>query len=229
MNDSIIPPSLIFFKYILELLDHLLVGHAEFEDHAAGGVQVLIAEGIQHGVAFGAAVGGGELAHELLLAGADAVEAVGQHIGGHGKGALLGQAQIDATHVPDLVPALAVAAASLPQRTTVTGAARLRLKESDRLQSVADMLAALGHDATVTADGLVIDGGTPKPCRQAVRTVDGANDHRIVMAAAIAAAHSDRPVRIVGAQAVEKSYPDFFRDFEALGGKLYVERAGQSL
>ena len=143
--------------------------------------------------------------------------------------ALLGQAQIDATHVPDLVPALAVAAAGLPQRTTVTGAARLRLKESDRLQSVADMLAALGHDATVTADGLVIDGGTPKPCRQAVRTVDGANDHRIVMAAAIAAARSDKPVRIVGAQAVEKSYPDFFRDFEALGGKLYVERAGQSL
>ena len=135
--------------------------------------------------------------------------------------ALLGQAQIDATHVPDLVPALAVAAAGLPQRTTV--------KESDRLQSVADMLAALGHDARVTADGLVIDGGTPKPCRQTVRTVDGANDHRIVMAAAIAAAHSDRPVRIVGAQAVEKSYPDFFRDFEALGGKLYVERAGQSL
>ena len=143
--------------------------------------------------------------------------------------ALLGQAQIDATHVPDLVPALAVAAASLPQRTVVTGAARLRLKESDRLQSIAAMLAALGHDATVTPDGLIIDGGAPKPCPEAVRNVDGANDHRIVMAAAIAAAHSDRPVRIAGAQAVEKSYPGFFRDFEALGGRIHVEPAGQSL
>ena len=141
--------------------------------------------------------------------------------------ALLGRPEIDATHVPDLVPALAVAAACLPQRTVVTGAARLRLKESDRLQSVADMLKALGHNAAVTPDGLVIDGGRPGRCLDAIRVVDGTNDHRIVMAAAIAAAHGDAPVRILGAQAVEKSYPDFFRDFEALGGKTHVERAGQ--
>jgi len=140
--------------------------------------------------------------------------------------ALLGQDTIEATHVPDLVPALAVAAASRPMRTVITGAARLRLKESDRLQSVADMLAALGYSATVTPDGLVIDGGRPKPCAAAIRTVDGANDHRIVMAAAVAAAYADRPVRVTGAQAVEKSYPDFFRDFEALGGNAHVEHAG---
>ena len=140
--------------------------------------------------------------------------------------ALLGQDTIDATHVPDLVPALAVAAASRPTRTVITGAARLRLKESDRLQSVADMLAALGHGVAVTPDGLIIDGGPPQPCEAPVRTVDGANDHRIVMAAAVAAAHADRPVRVTGAQAVEKSYPDFFRDFEALGGNAHVEHAG---
>ena len=140
---------------------------------------------------------------------------------------LMGQPLIDATHVPDLVPALAVAAACLPQRTVVTGAARLRLKESDRLQSVADMLTALGYGAGVTPDGLIILGHLPAPCDADTRTVDGANDHRIVMAAAVAAAHSDAPVRILGAQAVEKSYPDFFRDFEALGGKTHVERAGQ--
>ncbi len=140
--------------------------------------------------------------------------------------ALLGQDTIDATHVPDLVPALAVAAASRPTRTVITGAARLRLKESDRLQSVADMLAALGHGVAVTPDGLIIDGGPPHPCEAPVRTVDGANDHRIVMAAAVAAAHADRPVRVTGAQAVEKSYPDFFRDFEALGGNAHVEHAG---
>ncbi len=140
--------------------------------------------------------------------------------------ALLGQDTIDATHVPDLVPALAMAAASRPTRTVITGAARLRLKESDRLQSVADMLAALGHGVAVTPDGLIIDGGPPQPCEASVRTVDGANDHRIVMAAAVAAAHADRPVRVTGAQAVEKSYPDFFRDFEALGGNAHVEHAG---
>ena len=140
---------------------------------------------------------------------------------------LLGQERIDATHVPDLVPALAVAAASLPRRTVITGAARLRLKESDRLQTVADLLAALGHGVTVTEDGLIIDGGAPTPCQAPVRTVDGANDHRIVMAAAVAAAHADRPVRITGARAVEKSYPDFFRDFTSLGGKAHVEHAGR--
>jgi len=146
--------------------------------------------------------------------------------GDRGVTSLLGQAAINATHVPDLVPALAVAAASRPMRTVVTGAARLRLKESDRLQSVADMLAALGHGVIVTPDGLIIDGGLPQPCEAPIRTVNGANDHRIVMAAAVAAAYSDRPVRITGAQAVEKSYPDFFRDFEALGGNTHVEYAG---
>jgi len=78
----------------------------------------------------------------------------------------------------------------------------------------------------ITPDGLVIHGGSPAPCDAAVRTVDGANDHRIVMAAAVAAAFADRPVRVTGAEAVEKSYPDFFRDFEALGGIVDVEHAG---
>lgn len=140
---------------------------------------------------------------------------------------LLGQGQIDASGVPDLVPALAVAAASLNQATVITGAARLRLKESDRLQTVADMLSALGHGVVIVSDGLVIRGGDPAPCDADIRTVDGANDHRIVMAAAVAAAFADRPVRILGAEAVEKSYPGFFRDFEALGGMIDVERAGQ--
>ena len=83
------------------------------------------------------------------------------------------------------------------------------------------------HAASVTPDGLIIDGGEPAPCEGDIRTVDGANDHRIVMAAAVAAAYADRPVRITGAQAVEKSYPDFFRDFEALGGSAHVEHAGR--
>ena len=140
---------------------------------------------------------------------------------------LLGRAEIDAENVPDLVPALAAAAASLPQTTVITGAARLRLKESDRLATTAAMLKALGHGCEITPDGLVIHGGKPAPCAEGVRTVDGANDHRIVMAAAVAAAFADAPVRINGAGAVEKSYPDFFRDYQALGGIVHVEHPGQ--
>ncbi len=140
---------------------------------------------------------------------------------------LLGKTRIDAGNVPDLVPALAAVAGSLPQRTVVTGAARLRLKESDRLAATAAMLRALGHGCQITPDGLIVHGGPPEPCEANERTVDGANDHRIVMAAAMAAAFADRPVRVTGAEAVEKSYPDFFRDYQALGGQAHVEHPGQ--
>ena len=136
---------------------------------------------------------------------------------------LPGKPTIDASDVPDLVPALAAVAAVLPQRTVITGAERLRLKESDRLRAVADMIAALGGRVGVTADGLVIDGGTPLRGG----TVNGANDHRIVMAAAILATRAEGPVTITDAQAVSKSYPDFFEHFQALGGVIDVQSAGR--
>ena len=144
---------------------------------------------------------------------------------------LLGKPEINAENVPDLVPALAVAAASRPGRTVITGAARLRLKESDRLESVAQMLRALGAGAQVLPDGLIIQGRerflgsehrTSGQGGEAIM-IDGANDHRIVMAAAVAATRAAVPVRILDAQAVAKSYPDFFRDFEKLGGRVHVE------
>ena len=129
--------------------------------------------------------------------------------------ALLGQDEINAENVPDLVPALAAAAAVADRRTVITGAARLRLKESDRLQAVADMISALGGRVRVTGDGLIIDGGAVHG-----GTVDGRNDHRIVMAAAILATVADGDVTVTGAKAVAKSYPDFFEHFAALGGKI---------
>ena len=136
---------------------------------------------------------------------------------------LLGQQEIDASGVPDLVPALAAAAAVAPGRTVITGAARLRLKESDRLRATADMIAALGGRAEVTEDGLVIEGGLPLRGG----TVEGFGDHRIVMAAAILATRASGPVRVTDAQAVRKSYPGFFDDFRALGGRVHVEPAGE--
>ena len=127
--------------------------------------------------------------------------------------------EIDVSECPDLVPALAIAAAGFPGRTALVGAARLRLKESDRLASVAALLRALGCAVDEGAESLTIHGGAPLTGG----TVDGCGDHRIVMAAAVAATAASSPVTILGAQAVAKSYPDFFRDFEALGGNLIVQ------
>lgn len=126
---------------------------------------------------------------------------------------------IDAAGTPDLVPALAVAAAAHPGTTRITGAARLRIKESDRLATIASMLKNLGGSVDELPDGLIIRGGKPF----AGGTVNGCNDHRIVMAAAIAATIAEGPVVIRDSEAVSKSYPSFFNVFNSLGGLAHVE------
>ena len=126
--------------------------------------------------------------------------------------------EIDVSDTPDLVPALAVAAAAHPGQTHITGAARLRVKESDRLRAVADLLRALGGRVEELSDGLIIDGGHPFTGG----TVNGANDHRIVMAAAIAATAARGDVIITDAQAVAKSYPGFFEQLRRLDGRCEV-------
>ncbi len=124
----------------------------------------------------------------------------------------------DCSDVPDLVPILSVLGAYGSKPSLIYNAERLRIKESDRLAACADMLNALGGNVTITADGLDIQpveklhGGI----------VDSCGDHRIVMAAAIAALRCDGDVIIRGAEAAEKSYPDFFRDYRMLGGKADV-------
>lgn len=128
-----------------------------------------------------------------------------------------GDTEIDLTDCPDLLPPLAVMAAGRQGTTRFAGAARLRLKESDRLVTVHAMLAALGCRAEEGPDSLTVTGG---PLTGGV--VDGANDHRIVMAAAIAATACGGPVTITGAQAVEKSYPAFWQDYKKLGGEVHV-------
>ena len=125
--------------------------------------------------------------------------------------------EIDVTDTPDLMPVLSAVAAALPgQETRLTGAARLRLKESDRLAAMAKTIRALGGEAEELPDGLVIHG-----TRLAGGTVDGQRDHRVVMSAAVAATACRGPVTILGAEAVNKSYPRFWRDFEALGGRMH--------
>ena len=128
-----------------------------------------------------------------------------------------GDTAIDLSGCPDLLPPLAVMAAVRSGTTRFVGAARLRIKESDRLATVCAMLTALGGRCEELPDGLTVHGGTLTG-----GTVDGANDHRIVMAAAIAAAACTEPVTILGAEAVRKSYPDFWEEYQRLGGKYHV-------
>ena len=129
-----------------------------------------------------------------------------------------GDVDIDVSGIPDLVPPLAVMAAVRRGTTHLTNAARLRMKESDRLASVTAMLRSLGGSAEEGPDFLTIRG-VP---RLTGGTVDGANDHRIVMAAAIAATAREGPVTILGAEAVNKSYPDFWEVYRTLGGAAHV-------
>ena len=119
---------------------------------------------------------------------------------------------IDATHIPDLVPILSVFAGA-NQGAKIIGAHRLRIKESDRLKTTAEMINNLGGCAQVTEDGLEIRG-----TGFTGGTVDAANDHRIAMAAAIAATVCKEPVTILGAEAVNKSYPQFWAEYARLGG-----------
>ena len=120
---------------------------------------------------------------------------------------------ISAADIPDLVPILSVAAAA-NHGAVFTDIRRLRLKESDRVSSVISMLKSLGGTAWATEDTLTVasaklQGGT----------VDCVNDHRIAMSAAIAATLCTESVTLLGAEAVNKSYPRFWEEYANLGGK----------
>ena len=125
---------------------------------------------------------------------------------------------LDVSQCPDLVPPLAALAAGCPGKTThIVGAARLRIKESDRLATTSQVLVALGAQVEELAEGLTIvgkaqfDGGVTVPCH---------NDHRIAMMAAVAATRCISPITLTGAQCVAKSFPDFWQVYERLGGQI---------
>lgn len=121
---------------------------------------------------------------------------------------------IDASQIPDMVPVLAVLACGAEGRTVIENAGRLRIKESDRLATVSQGLNSLGAKVEELSEGLIIEGFGGK--KLGGGAVDGANDHRIVMMAAIASLICENPVAISGAEAVHKSYPDFFKDLRKL-------------
>ena len=126
--------------------------------------------------------------------------------------------KIDVGDIPDLVPVLAITSCFRKGTTQFYNAARLRIKESDRLLSTSEMIKNLGGKAETADDTLTvygtgaIEGGT----------VDSFNDHRIVMSSAIAASKCKNPVTILGAEAVNKSFPTFFDEIKKLGAEIQI-------
>ncbi len=134
------------------------------------------------------------------------------------RGGALRGIDVDLGDIPDLLPPLAVVAAAAQGQTRFCNAARLRLKESDRLASVCAMLLALGGRARIDGDTLLVDGcGTLRG-----GTVDSVSDHRIAMAAAIASTLCTQSVTILDADCTNKSYPDFFLHHQTVGGTCDV-------
>ena len=127
------------------------------------------------------------------------------------RGRLCGQT-IDASAIPDLVPTISALAVCAEGTTKIVNVGHLRYKESDRLTTTSAMLSALGADIAELPEGLVIHG----KANLTGGTIDAANDHRIAMAAAVAACSCQNAVCIEDAMCVDKSYPDFWKHFREL-------------
>ena len=136
------------------------------------------------------------------------------------KGGHLHGIQIDGSQIPDMIPILAVAALAAEGMTKITNAGRLRMKESDRLATVSSVLIGLGGEIEELSDSLIIHGGKPLTGG----TIESFNDHRIAMMAAIASSLCENKVYLKGADAVNKSYPDFFQVLEEAGLHGNIER-----
>lgn len=120
--------------------------------------------------------------------------------------------EFDATHCPDLFPALAALAANCRGTSVLKGTRRLIHKESDRARTIADVFSRMDIATDLSTENVMrITGG---PIRSA--TVDSHNDHRIAMAAATAALGCDGKVVVRRAEAVNKSYPEFWDDLQNL-------------
>jgi 3-phosphoshikimate 1-carboxyvinyltransferase len=128
--------------------------------------------------------------------------------------------EIDCSDIPDLVPILTVLATFCKGRSRIYNVARLRIKECDRLAAITQCLNAVGGKVTEFEDSLEIEGVDSLEGGE----VDGYNDHRIPMAMSVAATRCRKPLTILGAECVRKSYPDFWNDYEALAGKISIEK-----
>ncbi len=122
---------------------------------------------------------------------------------------------VDVSQCPDLVPPIAAAAALSGGVTRLTGAGRLRIKESDRLHAISENLKGIGIDTQELPEELIITGGQAK-----AGSVDSFGDHRIAMAFSVIALNCENGIEINGAESIDKSYPQFFEDLKSLGGNV---------
>ncbi len=125
---------------------------------------------------------------------------------------------VDASDIPDAVPIISVVASACNGDTKIINAQRLRIKESDRIKSVVEMINSVGGKVEETDDGMIIHGGMTLNGGK----VNGYNDHRIVMSASILSCLCKSNVEITDSNAVEKSYPDFWSCFNKMGGNVNV-------
>jgi 3-phosphoshikimate 1-carboxyvinyltransferase len=121
-----------------------------------------------------------------------------------------GDFTFDLNDMPDMVPTLAVLAAFRPGTTTITNVAHLRFKESDRLVALATEIKRMGIDVHQTGDGLVIEGGKPKPA-----AIETYNDHRLAMSFAVAGL-AVRGIEIRDRRCVDKSFPGFWEELKKI-------------
>lgn len=126
---------------------------------------------------------------------------------------------VDVSQCPDLGPALSVLGAASEGTTSIRGGKRLRIKESDRIASMATELRKLGAEVTELEDGMSIHA---QELRQQ-EALCGWNDHRVVMALAACAGKVNGSISISGAEAISKSYPNFFEHMRMAGAGVKEE------
>lgn len=120
-----------------------------------------------------------------------------------------------AKHCPDIVPIMSIMLARAKGESVIADTERLRLKESDRLSAILEVLRAMGNEAINENESLIINGGELIGAE-----LPSFNDHRMVMSEAIAIVGTSQENKIWGAEAVNKSYPEFFEEYKRLGGEV---------
>ena len=203
-----------------------------------GGQRYRLSDAVVPGAFSGAAfpLTGGALGGAVTLSGLDAdtaqgdkailalLSAAGAELFSGEKGITVKRERLtafkaDVGETPDLAPILAVLAAYCEGESVLSHVSRLRDKESDRLLAIEEMLSASGIAHRKEGDTLVVTGGTPHGGE-----FRSFSDHRMAMSEAILAAYATGESVIDDMTCVKKSYPGFWRDFAAMGGKYEVER-----
>ncbi len=122
---------------------------------------------------------------------------------------------VDMSDYPDIAQTVAVVAAYARGKTEITNIGHLRFKETDRLSDTAAELAKMGIKTDITNDTMIVHGGKPKGAE-----IEAHHDHRMVMSLAVTALFAGGDSIINGAEAITKSYPQFFADLAKLGAKV---------